>query len=750
MAGRSIQQLAGFGIIAAGLIAPGVIAQAAVNSPVSFRNEVMAVLSKAGCNAGTCHGNKNGKGGFKLSLRGQDPELDYRNLTRDLLARRANPLDPDVSLILLKPTARVAHEGGLRFKQDSLEYRILRDWVAQGMRNDLASAPQLRSIEVSPREKIVTGPDDRVQLRVQATFSDGTAGDVTELTVFHPANGLVKVSGEGTVVRERAGSSGEATVLARYLQCQEPVRLGFVIPRPGFKRKSMPANNYIDEHIFAKLRTFGLNPSDLCSDAVFIRRAYLDLLGILPAPEEARTFIADRGGGKRAELIDRLLERPEFPEFWALKWADLLRVEAHSLDQKGVQDFYHWIRRSMAENKPLDQFVRELITARGSTYTTPAANYYRPHRDPVSRGRAAAQVFLGTRLQCAECHNHPSDRWTQDDYYDWASLFAGVRYKIVQNNREISSDEHEWNGEQIVFVSNTGTLKNPRTGKNAIPRFLGVGQVSVKDDEDNLEGLARWLTSPTNTLFGRVQVNRIWAQLMGRGLVDPVDDFRATNPASHPALLDALASDFVKHRFNLRYVIRLIMNSCTYQLSSDANESNKDDEMNFSHALVRRLGAEQLLDCQSQVTGVPLKFVGYPPGTRAAQLPGVRPESKGKRRANQLDQFLEIFGKPPRLLTTDLERSCECNMNQAFQMIGGPTINELLANKENRASRVLAAGKANGEIIDELFWAALTRPPSPGERKDLLQQVEAAEDRRVELEDIIWGLLNSKDFMFRK
>src|SRR5258705_9190193 len=475
MAGRSIKQLAGFGIIAAGLmIIPGGIAKAAVNSPVSFRNDVMAVLSKAGCNAGTCHGNKNGKGGLKLSLRGQEPERDYIVLTRDLLARRTHPLDPDVSLILLKPTARVAHEGGLRFKPGSLEYRILREWIMQGMQNDLDAAAQLRGIEVSPREKIVNEPENRVQLQVQAAFSDGTTRDVTALAVFNPANGLVKVSGEGMVVRERAGNSGEATVLVRYLQCQEPVRLGFVAPRPGFKWKSMPVNNYIDEHISAKLRTFHINFSDLCSDAVFIHRAYLDLLGILPTPEEARTFIADHGGRKRGELVDRLLERSEFAEFWALKWADLLRVEAHSLDQKGVQDFYHWIRRSIAENKPLDQFVRELVSARGSTYSSPAANYYRPHRDPVTRARAAAQVFLGTRLQCAECHNHPSDRWTQDDYYDWAGLFARVNYKVIENKREISSDEHEWNGEQIVFFARQGSVKNPRTGKYARPRFLGV------------------------------------------------------------------------------------------------------------------------------------------------------------------------------------------------------------------------------------------------------------------------------------
>ena len=781
---------------------------------VSFRNDVMAVLSKAGCSAGTCHGNKNGKGGFKLSLRGQDPDVDYLTLTRDLFARRIDSIEPQQSLILLKPTAQVAHEGGLRFKKDSEEYEILSRWIAQGMPNDLASAPKLERIVVAPQEKVLIEPATEVQLRVQARFTDGVTRDMTSLAVYEPANSLAKVSHDGLV---QGLGAGETTVLVRYLHCQEPVRLAFVPARPGFVWKNPPLNNYIDEQIFAKLRTLRMNPSELCSDEVFVRRAYLDLLGILPTAEEARAFVNDEVAAadvrkpifqnrksevrnpklataslrrrlqKRAQLIDQLLERPEFADFWALKWADLLRVEAHSLDQKGVQNFHHWIRQSIAENKPLDRFVRELITARGSTYSSPAANFYRPNRDPATRSRAAAQVFLGTRLQCAECHNHPFDRWTQDDYYDWADLFARVKYKVIENKREISSDEHEWNGEQIVFVARQGSVKNLRTGKDAQPRFLGDPLISRRAGEaekanepgsnpsqagerasarphdvppsagdrrgsppDELEALANWLTSSTNALFARVQANRVWYQLMGRGLVDPPDDFRATNPASHPALLDALAEDFVKHKFDVRYLIGLIMNSRTYQLASEPNDTNAGDELNFSHVLARRLGAEQLLDCQSQVTGVPLKFAGYPVGLRAAQLPGVRPESKGKRRANQWDQFLELFGKPPRLLTTDTERSCECNMAQAFQMISGPTVNELLSEKDNRVSRLLASGESNREVLEELFWGTLTRAPTPAELGNLSPGLDGTKERRAELEDILWGLLNSKDFLFRK
>jgi len=742
----------------------------------SFRNDVMAVLSKAGCNAGTCHGNKNGKGGFRLSLRGQDPAIDYLSLTRDSFARRANPFEPEKSLILLKPTTQIAHEGGLRFKTDSAEYALLQQWLASGMPNDLGFAPRLQGIRVAPRESVLIEPEERVQLQVTATFSDGSKRDVTSLAVYEPVNSVAKVLPQGAVQRQ---TIGESTVLVRYLHCQEPMRLAFLPARPDFKWTQPPAHNYIDQHIFARLRALRMNPSGLCSDDVFIRRAHLDLLGILPTAAEARAFVADQRPDKRGRLIEQLLERPEFADFWTLKWADLLRVEGHSLDQKGVQNFHHWIRQSIAVNKPLDQFARELITARGSTYCSPAANYYRPNRDPAARAKAAAQLFLGTRLQCAECHNHPSDRWTQDDYYDWAALFARVRYKVIENKREISSDEHEWNGEQIVFIAREGSVKNPRTGQNATPRFLGLtaptsgeagtavlsapsstrGKRRVEDpppdpvaqaESDPLDALAAWLTSPQHPTFARVQANRIWFHLMGRGLVDPPDDFRATNPASHPELLDGLAQDLVKHQFDMRRLIRLIMNSRTYQLASEPNDTNAGDEMNFSHARVRRLGAEQLLDCQSQLAAVPLKFPGYPRGLRAAQLPGVRPESKGKRRANPLDQFLEIFGKPPRLITTDTERSCECNMNQAFQMISGLTVNELLAEKENRVTRLLADGKSDREIMEELYWTALTRAPTAEELEQLLPGLGVAKDRRAELEDILWGLLNSKEFMFRR
>jgi hypothetical protein len=736
------------------LLAAALISLSCANAKAgeaSFQNEVMAVLSKAGCNAGQCHGNANGKGGFKLSLRGDDSSFDFDALTRDQFGRRINSIEPDQSLILLKPTTEVSHEGGKRFSQDSWEYAALRSWIAAGAGRDLAEAPKLEKLMVTPPERVLVEPEENVSLRVEASFSDGTTRDVTKIAVYESANDLVKVAPDGLVQRTRFG---ETTILVRFLRLQVPARIAFVPARPEFAWRDVPANNYIDEHIFTKLRILRMNPSELCSDPVFLRRAYLDVLGLLPTPREAEEFIRDSNRDKRAQLVDRLLQRSEFADFWALKWSDLLRNEERALDQKGVQVYHRWIRQSIAEAKPLDEFVRELITARGSTYTTPAANFYRANRDPITRAESIAQVFLGTRLQCAQCHNHPFDRWTQDDYYNWAAVFARVQYKVLENKRQDVNDSHEFKGEQIVYVAAKGEVKNPRIGAPASAHFLGSVTPDRKNGRDELEALGEWMTSPSNPFFARSQVNRIWYHLMGRGIVDPIDDFRATNPASHPELLEALANDFIKHKFDLRSMIRLIMNSRAYQLSSEPNETNLDDEMNYSRAQVRRLAAEQLLDCENQVVGLAGRFQGYPVGFRAAQLPGSRPERiRGRRQGNgerTPDQFLEIFGKPARLLTCECERSTDTTMAQAFQMISGSTINESLTNPNNRLTELLASGKSDSEIVEELYWIALTRAAGSREREKAVGLLRDAKDRRQALEDITWGLLNAKEFVLRR
>lgn len=777
---RTLRRFVGVGLIffvCAGCLGSGLTRALA---EVSFRNDVMAVLSKAGCNAGPCHGNANGKGGFKLSLRGEDLLFDFEALTRDQFGRRVNLIEPDQSLLLLKPTTQVAHEGGRRFETNSADHRILRDWIARGAAQDVESAPRLTRLEVTPQERILVEPESAVQLSARAFFSDGTSRDVTGMAVYETAVPNAAISDVGRVTRT---SFGETTVLVRYLDQQRPVRLAFVPARPEFRWEKAPAHNFIDRFVFAKLRAHRVNPSPLVEDGTFMRRAYLDLLGILPTADEAKAFVADRDRAKRRKLIDRLLERPEFADFWALKWADLLRVEERPLDQKGMQNFHHWLRQSLAVNKPLDQFVREIVSARGSTYINPPANFFRANRDPVARSTAVAQVFLGTRLQCAECHNHPFDRWTQDDYYDWAALFGRVQYKVLQNDRRDSNDGHEFKGEQIVYLARKGEVNNPRTEKPAVPRMLGE-QKGLKPDlaeemkgsgpggstrpvprsrpaglgdaltdlpvapADELDRLADWIASPSNPYFARAQVNRIWFHLMGRGLVDPIDDFRATNPASHPELLESLAKDFVEHNFDVRHVIRRIMNSRAYQLSSEPNATNGDDEMNYSRALVRRLSAEQLLDSMHQALDVPGRFEGYPEGLRAAQLPGVQSIRPRRGRSGDADQFLSVFGKPPRLLTCECERSTEPTMSQAFQLISGRLLDALLKTRGNRLETLVESGKTDRERIEELYWTVLTRPPATVE----LEKAElhlASGDKRAALEDVAWALFNSKEFILR-
>lgn len=729
------------------ILAPGLFFVARAEAQkISFRNDVMPLLSKAGCNTGPCHGNANGKASFKLSLRGESADLDFFALTRDQLARRVDVLDPDQSLILLKPTTALAHEGGQRFRKDSPEHKLLRAWIAQGAADDAATAPGLDRLTVTPLEKVVIEPARTLRISPKAIFKNGEQRDISKIAVYESSNPAVKVSNDGEV---ESFAPGEATIIVRFLGQQVPVRLAFIPARPDFKWARPSENNNIDRHIFAKLKSLRMNPSPLCSDEVFLRRVYLDLLGSLPTADEARAFVADQSRSKRAQLIDRLLEREEFADFWALKWCDLLRNEERLMDRKGIEVFHGWVRQCILENKPMDQFARELISARGSTYLNPAANYYRANRDPASRAEAAAMVFLGARLQCAQCHSHPFDRWTQDDYFDWAGLFARIDYKVLENRRRDENDKHEFKGEQVVYLASKSDFKNARTGLPAKPRFLG-SPTPLPSDVDELDALAAWITDARNPFFARAQVNRIWYHLMGRGLVEPLDDFRATNPASHPALLDDLAAEFVKSKYDLRHIIRLIANSRTYQLAAEPNETNRADDINYSHTLVRRLTAEQLLDAQSRVAGLPIEFSGYPLGVRATQLPGALTEKKRDQKKTEADTFLAEFGKPPRLLTSECERSCEPTMAQAFQMISGPAANDLLTRPGNRLDQLLASNKSNEQIIEELFWTSVTRKPTALESSRFASLLAAATNRRAALEDLAWSLTNSKEFLFRR
>ncbi len=848
---------------------------------VSFQNDVMAVLSKAGCNLGTCHGNARGKGGFQISLRGQDPASDFAILTRDWSSRRANVSEPDRSLLLLKPTQQIAHEGGQRFEIDSAEYRLLHTWIAAGMPFDATDAPKLTKLTVTPREAFLVasdttlppsprrggpgrGDDERgtpdpqssplpnpprrgegtrgsegkskapltlalspdhrsggarrgegtkrkgktqsdqsdgvdwqlqLQLTATAEFSDGTSRDVTTRAVYELAQPIADVSHDGLVTGR---SVGETTVLVRYLNQQIGVRVAFIPERPDFVKSQIEPANFIDELVFAKLDTLRINPSVVCDDATFVRRVHLDLLGLIPTADEARAFVADRALDKRTKLIDTLLERPEFADWWALKWSDLLRIEEKTLDRKGVENFHGWLRDAFATNKPLDQMIREIVAGRGSTYEVPPANFYRALRTPFERSEAVGQLFLGVRLQCAKCHNHPFDRWTQDDYYGWGSVFASIDYKIIENRRRDDNDKHEFDGEQIVFHSTDekprNQAKDPRTEQVRAAKFLGdAGRVDRQADP--LEELARWLTDPGNDRFVQMLANRTWHQVMGRGIVDPVDDFRATNPAVNPALLKALADELrqgsqlapqaeravgrtsnnsrvlteqvgrlasalpVAERqgyleevraFDLRRLLRVILNSKTYQLSSEPNDTNREDEVNFSRSVVRRLSAEQLLDATSQVCDVPLDFSGYPSGPRATQLPGVGVMRRREAGPSDADRFLKAFGKPPRLQSCDCERSEETTLGQTFQLVSGSLVNRMLATNGNRLDGWLNSNCPSREIITELFWTMLTRAPTDEELRETIPFLEKSPQRRAALEDITWGLLNSHEFLLRR
>jgi hypothetical protein len=702
----------------------------------SFRNEVIAALNVGGCNAGACHGTPSGKNGFKLSLRGFDPAADYVQLTRDAIGRRTDRQEPGASLILQKGLGRVPHEGGQRFLPDSVPVQAIRDWLAEGLRDDPPNAAALKSIDILPGSRVQRAPARRQQLAVLGHFSDGSVRDVTRLTVFTSSDPAVAaVSSTGLV---SFAQSGEVAILCRYLEELQTVRLTYLEPRDGFAWTNPPQNNYIDKLVLAKLKMLSIPPSDLCTDAEFIRRAYLDVCGILPSPKEVRDFLADGSSNKRAKLIDALVERPEYADFWTLKWSDVFRNNRKAVQVKGTHVFQHWLRDRIVQNTGFDELVREMLTASGSTFANPPANYYRVARDPQNLAETTAQLFFGIRMQCAKCHNHPFERWTQDDYYSMAAFFARVRRK--RDPLEPGANPKQpGGGAEIVYDGRSGEVTQPRTGQTMNPKFMGGDVPTIAAGIDRRRVLADWLTSRDNPFFAKSIVNRIWYHLNGKGIVDPVDDFRDSNPSANDELLDALAKDFVAHKFDVKHLIRVIMNSRTYQLSAETNKYNADDNKYFSHAVTKLLTAEQLLDAICTVTEVPEKFPGMPLGTRAVQLPDGDPTNP----------FLKTFGQPARELACECERESDSNLAQSLQLINGPTINDRLRNPNNRIGRLLKSKTSEVEMLDELFLSTLSRLPAPEDVKATLEHVSKAQDKRKAWEDVLWSLVNAKEFMFR-
>jgi hypothetical protein len=702
--------------------------------PVSFRNDMIASLNVGGCNQGACHGTPSGKNGFRLSLRGYDPAADYLQLTRDVMGRRTGRLGPDSSLILQKALGKVPHEGGKRFPSSSLPAQVFRAWLSEGLSDDPANLPTLKSIAVLPGPRVLNAPAKWQQLAVLAHFSDGSVRDVTRLTVFSSSDSAVAdVNALGLV---EFSQSGEVAILCRYLEEMYALRLTYLEPKKGFTWPNPPESGFIDKHVFAKLKMLSIQPSGLCTDQEFIRRVYLDVCGILPTADEVKTFLASTDKDKRAKLVDALLKRPEYADFWTLKWSDVLRSNRKTIQLKGIHVYQTWLRGHIARNTPFSKVVRELVTANGSTFANPPANYYRIARDPQNLAETTAQLFFGIRMQCAKCHNHPFERWTQDDYYSMAAFFARVRQK--RDPLEAGPNPAAA-GAEYIYSDRAGEVVQPRTGKTMPPKFMGADVPTIPLGKDRREVLADWITSARNPFFAKSVVNRIWYHLNGKGIVDPVDDFRDSNPSANDELLDALAQEFVKHDFDVKHLIRAICTSRTYQLSAETNDFNRDDNKYFSHATTKMYSAEVLLDAICAATEMPEKFAGLPLGTRAVQLPDGE--------VNHV--FLKTFGQPGRELACECEREGDSNLAQALQLINGPTINEKNRNPNNRLGKLLAKKAPDREILNNLYLAALCRAPSDGEVKAALDHVAKGKDKRKAWEDVQWAIINAKEFLFR-
>ncbi|MCC2668957.1 MAG: Ig-like protein [Armatimonadetes bacterium] len=702
--------------------------------PVSFKDEVVPALTKLGCSAGTCHGTPTGKGGLRLSLQGYAPELDYHALVREGGSRRVNPADPGRSLLLLKPLVELAHAGGKRLDPSMPEYQVLTRWISEGARDDREGAPTLTDVSLLPAPRTLMTPNAKQRVVAMAKFSDGSVRDVTHLAKLSTSDeDLATISREGLV---EASGRGDIAVLVRYQDALKSLRLTFLKRVPGFQWTSPAENNYIDRHVFDRLKLFQIPASATSGDSEFLRRAYLDTVGLLPTSAEVRTFLADPSPVKRRKLIEDLTQRPEFADNMAVKWADVLRIASETMGDDGAAAYHKWLRNGFAANRPVSEMVREILTAKGSTAASPAANYFRAPRDsegkvpPQALAESTAQLFLGVRMLCAKCHNHPFERWTQDEYYQFAAFFGQVRRR--GGGGRPPTDE-------VVYLDPRGEVEHLRTGKVMQPKLLGGSFVGTEKGEDRRVALAEWLTSKDNPFFAKAVVNRIWAHLLGRGIVEPIDDFRDSNPAVNDALLDALAKDFAEHQFDLRYLVRTIMSSRTYQLTARTLPLNKEDATYFSHALPRLLTAEQLADVISQITGVPFEYEGYPKGTRATQLAGTSVKTG----------FLQVFGRPARNLNCECEREKDATLFQALKLITDRDIDQKLKDDSGRLAQLAASKRPEAEVLDELYLSALTRKPTDRERAEWTSYFSRTGDRRKAMEDLGWVLINSKEFLFR-
>jgi hypothetical protein len=736
---------------------------------IEFSREIVPILTRAGCNQGACHGSQYGKGGFKLSLSGFDPDVDYFAIVKQSGGRRALPADPLKSLVLQKPALKLAHQGGLRLPPGSSDFRRMVEWLQQGAPGPSPKDPVVTRVDVYPSQRVFT-PGHTQHLVTVATYSDGVVRDVTSWTRFGTLNDAVASCTPAGGVK--AIGRGETSIMVRFGGQATVARMSVPFARLA-SAPNVSAANYVDELVMKKWRTLGLTPSVPCDDATFIRRLCFDLIGTPPTMDEVKAFLADTSPDKRAKLIDRVLDRPEYADYWTLKWGDLLRSNRNTLSPKGMWSLTNWIRAQMRDNRPIDQFAHDLITAQGSTFTNGPANYYRVASNPQDLAETTAQVFLGMRLQCVKCHHHPFEKWSQQDYYQFAAYFARVGQKG-------SNEFGIFGNEQVVRVNKDGDVYHPKTGQRLTPTPLGgypermrthdTKTAALVDPDPDRAGdrravLADWITHE-NPLFARNIVNRYWGYLMGRGLVEPIDDQRITNPPTNPELLQALAQDLVANKYDIKHILRTICNSRAYQLSSEPTPANLADTSFYTHYTVKRLPAESMFDAVNIATGTQEKFNDLPLGTRAIQLPD----------PNVSSYFLDTFGRAPRIIACECERAPEPNMGQALQLMMGEMLNRKVQDGNALPAKLLAAKKSDPEILHTFYFTALGRPPRADETYKAESLIKSTvdkpgliptkpwywlqpmklgrtqdvkdRDRKQTLEDIYWALLNSKEFIF--
>jgi hypothetical protein len=712
------------------LTVPVTVKDAKADTPVSFRLDVMPVFAKGGCNTGACHGSARGKDGFHLSLFGYDPEKDYHALTRELSGRRINLALPEESLLLTKATGEASHTGGELFPSSSPMYATLVRWLEASAPNDPVTVAKVTGLEILPRQMVLDGAETTQQMVVRAKYSDGTDRDVTALATFITNNETsAKVDGAGLI---SAGARGEAFVMARY----DAFTVGsqvLVLPKDfKYEAPAYPAVNYIDELVSAKHRKLRLTPADICTDEVFLRRACIDIVGQLPTRKEYEEFLADKDPKKREKLVDRLLERKEFVEIWVMKFAELLQIRSNPDVDRGISYkstvlFYNWLAERLGSGVPINRIVQQMLGATGSTFQNPPTNFYQIERDNLKLTENVAQVFMGMRIQCAQCHNHPFDRWTMDDYYNFTAFFTQVGRKATTDPRD-----------RIIFNAGGGDAKHPVGGRVMAPKFLG-GETPDLQGRDRREVLAEWLASPQNPYFAKNLANIVWAHFFGRGIVEPVDDVRVSNPASNPELLDALGAKFTEYDYDFKKLVRDICTSRTYQLSTAINESNELDVANFSRAYIRRVRAEVLYDMVSQATSTieQNKFQGLPQGARAVQIADGRTST----------YFLTTFGRATRETVCSCEVKMEPNLSQALHLLNGDELHGKLRNG-NLVAKLLEQKLTPEQIVEEAYLRTLTRKPTADEAAKFKQIVESSADKREALEDALWALLNTKEFLF--